>query len=77
MKFSVRSRLFIQNDHYYYYYYYNYCVLVLLSKIEFCGVHKQNGKLVFSKSGVFHIWLIVSSAGQRQNVVNFHKLVRR
>ena len=45
-----------------------------LSKIEFCEVQKQKGKLVFSKSGVFNIWHIVSSVAQRQNIVNFHKL---
>ena len=39
------------------------------SKVEFCGVQKQKGKLVFSKSGVFHIWHIVSSVVQGQNVV--------
>ena len=65
MKFKVRSRVFIQNDQ----------IPVLLSKIEFCGVQKQKGKLVFSKSGVFHIWYIVSSVAQRQIVVNFHKMV--
>ena len=41
---------------------------VLHSKGEFCGVQKQKGKLVFSKSGVFHIWHIVSSVAQGQNV---------
>ena len=44
------------------------------SKDEFCGVQKQKGKLVFSKSRVFHIWHIVSSVAQGQNVVNVHKL---
>ena len=44
------------------------------SKVEFCGVQKQKGKLVFSKSGVFHTWHIVSSVVQGQNVVNVHKL---
>ena len=52
-----------------------YSCPVLFSKIEFCGVQKQKGKLVISKSGVFHIWHIVSSVAQRQNAVNFHKLV--
>ena len=28
-----------------------------------------------AESGVFHIWHILSSVAQRQNVVNFHKLV--
>ena len=69
MKFLVRSRVFIQNDQI------QHCIPVLLSKIEFCGVQKQKGKLVFSKSGVFHIWHIVSPVAQRQKVVNFHKLV--
>ena len=59
MKFKVRSRLFIQNDHI------QYFIPVLLSKIEFCGVQKEKGKLVFSKSGVFHIWHIVFSVVQR------------
>ena len=36
------------------------------SEIEFCGVQKQKGKLVFSKSGVFHLWHIVSSVAQGQ-----------
>ena len=49
MKFYVRSRLFIQNDQI------QHFIPVLFSKIEFCGMQKQNGKLVFSKSGVFHI----------------------
>ena len=44
------------------------------SKVEFCGVQKQKGKLVFSESGVFHTWHIVSSVVQAQNVVNTHKL---
>ena len=42
------------------------------SILEFCGVQKQKGKLVFSKSEVFHIWHIVSSVAQGQNVVNAH-----
>ena len=71
MKFEVRSRILIQNDQI------QHFIPVLLSKIEFCGVQKQKGKLVFSKSGVFHIWHIVSSIAQRQNVVNFHKFVCR
>ena len=69
MKFYFRSRLSIQNDQI------QHFIPVLLSKIEFCGVQMQKGKLVFRKSGVFHIWHIVSSVVQRQNVVNFHKLV--
>ena len=69
MKFKVRSRLFIKNDQI------QHFVPVLLSKMEFCGVQKQKGKLVFSKSGVFQIWHIVSPVVQRQNVVNFHKMV--
>ena len=47
------------------------------SKVEFCEVQKQKGKLVFSKSGVFHIWHTVSSVAQGQNVVNVHKLAYR
>ena len=70
MKFQVRSRLFIQNDKI------QHSIPVLLSKIEFCGVQKQKGKLVLSKSGVFHVWHIVSSVAQRQYVVNFYKMVR-
>ena len=54
-----------------------YSVPLSHSKIEFCGVQKQKGKLVFSKSGVFHIWDIVSSVAQGQNVVNVHKLACR
>ena len=69
MKFQFRSRLFIQNDQI------QHFIPVLLSKIEFSGVQKQKGKLFFRKSEVFHIWHIVSSVVQRQNVVNFHKLV--
>ena len=69
MTFQVRSRLFIQNDQI------QHFIPVLLSKIEFCGEQKQNGKLVFSKSRFFRIWHIVSSVVQEQNVVNFHKLV--
>ena len=69
MKFKVRSRFFIQNDQI------QHFIPVLLSKIEFCGVQKQKGKLVFRKSEVFHIWHIVSSVVQRQNVVNLHNLV--
>ena len=68
MHFWARSPLFIQNDQI------QHFIPVLLSKIDFCGVQKQKGKLVFSKSEVFHIWHIVSSVAQRQNVVNFHKL---
>ena len=62
MKFYVRSRLFIQNDQI------QHIIPVLLSKIEFCGVQKQKGKLVFRKSEVFNIWHIVSSVEQRQNM---------
>ena len=69
MKFKVRIRFFIQNDQI------QHFIPFLLSKIEFCGVQKQKGKLVFRKSEVFHIWHIVSSVVQRQNVVNLHKLV--
>ena len=69
MNFYVRSRLFIQNDQI------QNFIPVLLSKMEFCGVQKPKGKLVFRKSEVFHIWHIVSSVVQRQNVVKFHKLV--
>ena len=69
MKCKVRSRLFIQNNQI------QHFIPVLLSKIEFCGVQKQKGKLVFSKSGVFHIWHIESSVAQRQNIVTFHKLI--
>ena len=47
------------------------------SKVEFCGVQKQKGKHVFSKSGVFHIWHIVSTVAHGQNVVNVHKLACR
>ena len=47
------------------------------SKVEFCGVQKQKGKLLFSKIGVFHIWHIVSSVAQGQNGVNVHKLACR
>ena len=71
MKFKVRSCLFIQNDQI------QYFTPALLSKIEFCGVQKQKGKLVFCKSRVLRIWHSVSSVAQRQNVVNFHKLVCR
>ena len=46
----------------------------LHSKVEFCGLQKQKGKLVFSRSGVFHTRHIVSSVVQGQNVVNVHKL---
>ena len=47
------------------------------SKVEFYRVQKQKGKLVSSKRGVFHIWHIVSSVAQEQNVVNVHKLACR
>ena len=50
---------------------------VLHSKVEFCGVQEQKGKLAFSESGVFHIWHIVSSVAQGQNVVNVHKFACR
>ena len=54
-----------------------HCIPVSNSKVEFRGVQKQKGKLVFRKSGVFHIWHIVSSVAQGQNVVNVHKLACR
>ena len=44
------------------------------SKVEFCGLQKEKGKPVFSKSGVFHIWHIVYSVAQGQIVVNVHDL---
>ena len=44
------------------------------SKVEFRGLQKRKGKLVLSKSRVFHVWHIVSSIAQGQNVVNVHKL---
>ena len=69
MKFKVRSRLFIENDQI------QHFIRVLLSKFEFCGVQKQNGKLVFSKIDVFHMWHIESSVAQGQNVLNIHNLV--
>ena len=50
-----------------------YSIPVSHSKVEFCGVQKQKGKLVFS----FHIWHFVSSVAQGQNVVNVHKLACR
>ena len=68
MNFRIRSRLFFKNDQI------QHCIPDSHSKFEFCRVQKQMGKLVFSKSGVFHIWHIVSSAAQGQNVVNCHKL---
>ena len=49
MTFSVRSHLFIQNDQI------QHFIHDLLSKIEFCGVQKQKGKLVFGKSRVYGI----------------------
>ena len=55
MKFYVRSRLLIQNDQI------QHFIPVVLSKTEFCGVQKKKGILVFSKSGVFHIWYFVYS----------------
>ena len=42
--------------------------------LDFRGVQKEKGKLVFSKSVVFYIWHIVSFVAQRHNVVKFHKL---
>ena len=63
--------LFIENDQI------QHFIPVSHSKNEFCGVQKQKGKLVFSKKGLFHIWHIVSSVAQRQNVVNIHKLACR
>ena len=47
------------------------------SKVECCIVQKQTGKVVFSKSGIFHIWHIVFSVARGQNVVNVHKLTFR
>ena len=49
------------------------------SKFEFYGAQKQKGKLVFSKSGVFHILHTVSSEHleQGQNIVNVHKFACR
>ena len=47
------------------------------SKYECCRVQKQKGKLVFSESGVFHIWQFLSSVAQGQNVMNVHKLACR
>ena len=44
MKFKIRSRLFIENDHI------QNFIAVSLSKIEFCGVLRQKGKIVFGKS---------------------------
>ena len=64
MKFKIRSRLFIENDQI------QHFIPVSLSNIDFCGVQKQKGKLVFIKSGVFHIWQIVSSVAQREIVIN-------
>ena len=69
MKFEIRNRLFIQNDQI------QHFIPVLLSKIAICRMEKQKGKLVFSKSGVFHIWYIVSSVAQRQHVFKFNKCV--
>ena len=46
-------------------------------KVEFCELQKQKGKLVLSKSGVFHIWHIVPSVAQGPNAVNVHKLACR
>ena len=66
---KVLSRLFIQNDQN------QHFIPVLLSKLSFAECRSKKGKLVFSKSGVFHIWHIVFFIAQRQNVANFHKLV--
>ena len=49
MNFLVRSRLFIENDQI------QHFIPVLHLKIEFCGMQKQKGKLIFSKNVVFHI----------------------
>ena len=68
MIFRIRSHLFIENDQI------QHFIPVSQSTNEFCGVQKQKGKLVFSKSGVFHIRHFVSSIAQGRNVVNFHKL---
>ena len=69
--FFIRSHLFIENVQM------QHSIPVAHSKVEFFGVQKQKGKLVFSKSGVFHIWHIVSSVEQGQTIVNVHKLVCR
>ena len=55
--FEDESRLFIKNDQM------QPSIPDSHSKVENCGVQKlkQKGKLVFNKSGVFHIWHIVSS----------------
>ena len=68
MNIQIRNRLFIENDQI------QHFIPVLYLQIELCGVQKQKGKLILSKSGVFHIWHIVSSVAQWQNVVTFHKL---
>ena len=65
MNFKIRSRLFIENGQIHFF------IPVSHSKIDFCGVQKQKGKLVFSKSGLFHIWHMVSSVAQGQNDVNW------
>ena len=62
MNLQIRSRLFIENDQM------QHSIPASHSKVEFCGVQKQKGKLVFSKSGIFHVWHIVSVA-EDQNVV--------
>ena len=71
MIFKIRSRLFIENDQM------QHSIPVSHPKVEFCEVQKQKGKLVFSKSGVFHIWHIVPSVAQGLNAVNVHKLACR
>ena len=58
MNFWIRSRLYIENDQI------QHFIPDCHSKLEFCGVQKQKGKLVFRKSGAFHIWHIVSSTAQ-------------
>ena len=63
------DRLFLEKDQM------QYSIPISHSKVEFCGVQKKKSKLAFSKSGVFHIWHIVSSVAQGQNVVNLHKSV--
>ena len=38
----------------------------------FCGVQKQNGKLIIRKIEIKHVWHIESSVDQKQNRVNFN-----
>ena len=69
--FFYPKSVFIKND------YLLLPIPVSNSKVSFCGVQRQIGKLVFDKSGVLHIWHIVSSVAQVQNVVNVYKLACR